>query len=520
MSNSVKNDLIAGFCVFLLALPLCLGIASLSNFPPIAGILSAIIGGLLCSLFGGAQLAIKGPAAGLVVIVLNSVHQLGAGDLYLGYKRTLAVGVIAGIIQIIIGMLRKAIIAEIIPPFVIHGMLAAIGVIIVSKQSYVLMGISPTVSNPIELILQLPQNLLEANPLILIMGLISLAIVFFWPKIKKISFIPASIVILLCIIPLSIYFDLNTKEQYIFLGKSYALGKEFFINLPTQFFDAIQFPDFSLIFSLISIKYIFMFVLIGSIESLLTVCAIDALVSQKTPSDLNKDLCIIGFGNLVSSFVGGLPMISEIVRSKANIDYGATSIRSNFIHGLLMLVAILLFPKFMNSIPLSSLAALLIFVGIKLTSPKEFIHAYQVGKDQFIIFLTTFFVTLATDLLMGVMAGILAKFILHVYRGNDLRKLLYPIITIEKFNESTRIKIEGSLTFISYLRLKNIITKASIDSKTIFIDLKAVTFLDHTVLNKLLNLNKEFHNVMITIEENQELVPFNIHPLSAKRKPF
>lgn len=520
MINSVRKDLIAGFCVFLLALPLCLGIASLSNFPPIAGILSAIIGGLLCSLFGGARLAIKGPAAGLVVIVLNAVHQLGAGDLYLGYKRTLAVGVIAGIIQIIIGMLRKAVIAEIIPPFVIHGMLAAIGVIIVSKQSYVMMGITPTVSNPIDLLLQLPWHLLDANPIIFAMGIISFAIVFFWPKIKKISLIPSSVIILLCIIPLSVYFDLNSKEQYIFLGNCYPLGQEFFINLPTQVLDAIQFPDFSLIFNLISIKYIFMFVLIGSIESLLTVCAIDSLVVQKTPSDLNKDLCIIGFGNLVSSVVGGLPMISEIVRSKANIDYGATSVRSNFIHGLLMLMAILLFPKFMNCIPLSVLAALLVFVGFKLVSPKEFMHAYQVGKDQFIIILTTFLITLATDLLVGIMAGILVKFVFHAFRGKDLKKLFYPIIAIEKFNKNTRIKIEGSLTFISYLKLKNIIAKASIDSETIFINLKAVTFLDHTALNKLLNLDKEFHHVRIVIEEYEKLVPFYIHPLPTKQKPL
>ncbi len=280
--DTIRHDLIAGFCVFLLALPLCLGIATLSNFPPIAGILSAIVGGLLCSLFGGARLAIKGPAAGLVVIVLGSVHQLGGGDLYLGYKRTLAVGVIAGIIQIIIGVFRKAIIAEVIPPFVIHGMLAAIGFIIVSKQSYVLMGVSPTVSNPIELILQLPWHVLDANPIILMMGLASFAIVFFWPRIKRVGSIPSSIIILLCMIPLSFYFNLNTEQHYDFLGKSYILGQKFFIKLPTQILDSIQFPDFSVIFSFVSIKYIFIFVLIGSIESLLTVCAIDSLVHQKS----------------------------------------------------------------------------------------------------------------------------------------------------------------------------------------------------------------------------------------------
>lgn len=271
-----------------------------------------------------------------------------------------------------------------------------------------------------------------------------------------------------------------------------------------------------------SLKYILLFAVIGSIESVLTVCAIDSLGTQKAPSNLNRDLSVLGIGNVVSSFIGGLPMISEIVRSKANMDYGAVSIKANFFHGMFMFIAALLLPNVMNYIPLAALAALLIAVGIKLASPKEFIHAYKVGKDQFCIFLITCFITLTVDLLAGVLAGIGIKFLLHVFRERNLKNLFFPIITIESQRDVVSIRVEGALTFISYLKLKKkliqAINEAENQAKSFTIDLSLTTFLDHTVLNKLKNIHKEFHQVSITIADNQELVPFYNHPLSARKK--
>lgn len=515
----LKNDLIAGFCVFLLALPLCLGIASLSNFPPIAGIMTAIVGGMVCALFGGAALCIKGPAAGLVVIVLGAVNQLGAGDSFLGYKRTLAVGVVAGFLQIVIGQLRKAVIAEIIPPFVIHGLLTAIGIIIISKQSYTLLGITPQTSNPLELLTQLPFHVMDANLPITIIGILSFALVLILPKIRKLSAIPSSMIVLLCVIPFSYFFSLNSRGSVNLFDNTYAMSSSFFINLPAELWTAIQLPDFSVIFSPLSLKYILLLSVIGSIESVLTVCAIDSLGTQKKPSNLNRDLTVLGIGNMVSSFIGGMPMISEIVRSKANMDYGAVSVKANFFHGMFMLIAALLLPSVMNFIPLAALAALLIAVGIKLASPKEFIHAYKVGKDQFSIFLLTLFITLTVDLLAGVLAGIGLKFLLHVMREKNIRSLFSPVMTIETHGEVTRLTVEGPLTFISYLKLKKKLLQAVNHSKNITLDLSMTTFLDHTVLNKLKNINKEFHNISITIAHNQELIPFYNHPLSARKQP-
>lgn len=504
--------------MFLLALPLCLGIALASNFPPVAGILTAIVGGLIASWFGGAELSIKGPAAGLIAIVLAAVQDLGAGDLQLGYERTLAVGVIVALIQIVIGVTRRAIIAEIMPPAVIHGMLAAIGVIIIAKQSYVLIGVPSTGGGPLDHLMQLPLKIKHANPIILGIGLTALFIAMIWPLIKKIRFIPSSIVILCVAIPLSLYFDLANDHSYLFMDHVYPLGSHFLIKLPSNLLNAITFPDFSIIFSPLSLKYIFTLALVGSIESLLTVCAVDTMTSENKPSDLNHDLRALGIGNLVSAFIGGLPMISEIVRSKANIDYGATSFLSNFFHGLFMLLAVIFIPEVINTIPLSALAALLIFIGWRLASPKEFIHMYRVGKDQFALFLVTLFTTLLTDLLIGVIVGVLLKVILLLIRGNSLKQLFRPNIVIKKNKDMTYIEIEGPFTFAAYLKFKTTLIKARKESKHIVIDLDAVTYLDHTVLMKLKRLEKEFTDIKLVIEENQQLVQLYNHPLSPRIK--
>lgn len=503
ITKQLSQDIIAGFSVFLLALPLCLGIAVASNAPPISGVLSAMVGGIVVSFVGGAPLTIKGPAAGLIVIILGAIVELGNGDLQAGYVRMLAVGVIAASLQILLGTLKKAEIAEVVPPSVIHGMLTAIGVIIISKQIYVMMGISPPLAPPLSLLAAIPFELSHINPLVFGFGLLSLSIAIIWPMLKKISLIPSTVVILLIVIPLSFYFK---------------LAPQFLINLPQDLGSVIHLPDFSYLFTFASLKYIILFTLIGSIESLLTVCAIDTIAPKGHSSDLNKDLRSVGIGNLVSALIGGLPMISEIVRSKANVDYGATSVKANFFHGLFMLIAVIFFSNLINLIPLAALAALLVFVGLKLASPKEFIHAYRVGVDQFIIFLFTFFLTLITDLLIGLIGGILIKIIILLFRGNNLIALLKPTISIQELNHHISIQIQGPLTFIGYMNLKRRIKIAHLEHKDININLDAVTYIDHTVLNKFQSLSNEFSNIKIVIEENPELTHFYHHPLSAMGK--
>lgn len=485
-SSTLKYDIKAGFSVFLLALPLCLGIAIASNFPPIAGIITAIVGGIISSFLGSSRLSIKGPAAGLIVIALGAVNELGGGDLSIGYKRALAVGVVAAIIQILFALFKWAKVAEIMPPSVIHGMLAAIGVIIISKQTHVALGVKAESSNPLALLAEIPHSFANMNPEIFGIGMISLLIVILWPKIKKLKDIPASIIVLLVAIPLTYFFDITQEHDYEVFGHYFHIGPKFLISLPGNILTAITLPDFSAITSSISIKYIIMFALVGSIESLLTVCAVDNLDPEKKKSDLNKDLFSVGVGNLISSLLGGLPMISEIVRSKANIDYEAKSKYSNVAHGVFLLLSIALLPWVFTKIPLAALAALLVFTGFRLAHPNELKHTLELGIDQLVLFLTTLIVTLLTDLLVGVGVGILLKVILHMIRGVSISEFFKLDYEQVKENNLVKIKLKGSLVFSNYLKLIKVLEEALQDKNdTVELDLSNTLLVDHTIQEKL-----------------------------------
>lgn len=407
MSHNIKiielmrKDLVAGFSVTLLALPLCLGIAVASHFPPIAGIITAIVGGLIASFAGSSRFTIKGPAAGMIVVVLAAVNDLG-------YEKTLAVGVLASLCQLLIALCRQATIAERIPGSVIHGMLSAVGLIIVLKQLYVLMGVHVKGSIP-HLVSHFPDAIMQINPLIFAIGLTAIAINLTWNKFSVSKYIPATLVILISVICVTYSFDLNKKFVYEFAGKVFMISKADYIDLPSNVFSALTAPDFSDIWSLTSLKHIVIFTLVGATESLLTVCAVNSIKSSEPPSNLNKDLRALGLANLVSSLIGGMPMISEIVRTKANIDYGATSSLSNFVHGVLLLLVVVLIPDVMDYTALAALAAILILVGMRLGSPSEIIRHYRQGFQVFIPFISTLVTTLLLDLLSGVVVGLMSQ---------------------------------------------------------------------------------------------------------------
>ncbi len=497
MKSELNKDVVAGFGVFLLALPLCLAISVASGAPPMAGIISGIVGGIVGYFAGGQGLTIKGPAAGMIVIVLGAIQELGEGDLFVGYKLALAVAVVAGLVQLLIAFFKKAVFAEIMPHSVIHGLLAAIGVIIIAKQIYVLAGITPQATKPLTLLYQFPKKFYEFNPIALGIGILSFLIASFWPRIKKFSFIPSSLVILVLVVPLTLFFGLNVSSPKLL------------IHLPEHFFEGLVTPDFSKILTWISFKHILLFSLVGSVESLLTVCAMDALQKRGHASDLNKDLRAIGAVNLVGSFLGGLPVISEIVRSKANTDLGATSGRGNLFHGLFILLAAVCCPQLINLTPLSALAALLIFVGLRLASFNQFQLAYKEGWDQFLVFMTTFIVTLEVDLLVGVATGFCLELLLLCFRGHSLKDLFLPVFTLERGEDKIKLVIDGPLTFLSYLKFKNMLEEIAQEGKKIEISLSAVTYIDQTVMKKMGALTSHFKDVELTIDDNQQLVKFS-----------
>lgn len=491
-----KSDLTSGFLVFLIALPLCLGISMASGFPPVAGIFTAIIGGLVVTFLGGSQLTIKGPAAGLIIIAIGAVTELGQGDAMLGYKLTLAVVVAAGILQIIFGLVKSGVLADFFPSAAVHGMLAAIGIIIIAKQLFTMIGVKPEAKETLELFAELPHAFSQLNPEIALIGFISLLILFAFPYIKNkyLTMVPAPLLVILIAIPIGRYFDLEHEHTYLFLdGHEYSLGPKFLVTLPDNIISAITFPDFSKVFSMVSLKYIIMFALVGSLESLLSSKAIDGLDPYKRKSNMNKDLMGVGIGNTLAGFIGGLPMISEIVRSSANINNGAKTSWSNFFHGMFLLIFVAFFPMVIHQIPLAALAAMLVYTGFKLASPQSFYSTYKIGKEQLAIFLITIIFTLATDLLVGIGVGILTKFAIHLYNGLPLKYIFKPLFTVSENGDEFTVDVFHSAVFSNYIKLKK-----SLDAlpreKTIRVDFTNANLVDHTVLENLHHYQHDYEH--------------------------
>lgn len=511
----------SGFLVFLIALPLCLGIATASGFPAVAGVLTAIVGGVLSSFLGSAPLTIKGPAAGLIVIALGAVTELGGGDPAAGYQKALAVGVVAGAIQITLALSRAGVFATIMPPAVVHGMLAAIGVIIIAKQTPVALGAVSKGGEPLEMLAHIPSYVAGANPIVAAVGLLALFTLITmnlasrFPLVKR---VPAPLVVLLLTVPLAAAFHFSQQHDYSVGAQVFSIGPKNLVQLPGSLLSAVTLPDFSAITSAVSIKYIIMFALVGSVESLLSVLAVDALDPQKRASNLDKDLLAVGVGNLIASFIGGLPMISEIVRSKANIDAGATNRMSNFFHGLALLLFVALLPGLLQMIPLAALAAMLLFTGYRLASPKEFIHMWHVGKDQFALFFTTFAVTLATDLLVGVGVGILLKVVLHVVRSGGLRGLLRNTPTVTQDGVVLRVKISGPAVFSTLLPLRRAIAHLPEGVSTVELDLREATLVDFTFQEKLAGMADEWRDAKLQIIGLDTMKAASHHPFAARTR--
>lgn len=521
--NTWKRDLLSGFLVFLVALPLCLGIAKASGFPPISGIVTAIVGGLLVTFVAGSHMTIKGPAAGLIVIALGAVAELGQGDPFLGYKLTLAVIVVAGLVQIVFGLLKTGILGDFFPTSAVHGMLAAIGIIIMSKQLHFLLGVTPTGKEPLELLAEIPHSISVMNPEIALIGIISLVILFGLPMIKNryVKMVPAPMIVLLVAIPLGAAFDLGHEHTYLFNHATFTLSPSFLVTLPAQLSDAIQMPNWSQITSLVSIKYIVMFALVGSIESLLSTKAIDELDPFKRKSDLNKDLLAVGIGNTVSGFIGGLPMISEIARSSANVNNGGATRWANFFHGAFLLFFVVFLPTLIQRIPVTALAAMLITVGWRLASPREFIKTYKVGAEQLVIFVVTVVATLATDLLIGIGIGIMTKFIIHIIDGVPLASLFRPILTIDKTDPKMYVvDVRHSAIFSNYIGLKKKL-EALDRTRGIAIDFSQTNLVDHTVMERMHELEREFTAAgrEFHIRGLQTHVARSTHPAASRRKP-
>lgn len=406
--------------VFLVAVPLCLGIALASGAPLFSGIIAGIIGGIVVSLVSGSPLGVSGPAAGLAVIVLSAIQELGAFEIFL-----YAV-VIAGIIQFILGLIKAGVIGYYFPSSVIKGMLSGIGIIIILKQIPHAFGYDADPEGDLAFAQVDGHNtfselwfMLEAiSPGAIIITLISLAILILWerPFMKKIptsKVIQGPLVAVVTGILLNLAFSQNA---------SLALAQEQVVNIPVAdslagFFGQFTFPDFSQ-WNNPQVYIIAMTIaVVASLETLLCVEATDKLDPQKRVTPTNRELLAQGAGNVVSGLIGGLPITQVIVRSSANIQSGGRTKASAFFHGILLLISAMAIPKILNMIPLASLAAILLMVGYKLAKPSLFQEMFRLGRSQFVPFMVTIVGIVFTDLLVGIAMGMVVA-IFHILWNN------------------------------------------------------------------------------------------------------
>lgn len=480
------SDAKSGFIVFLLALPLSIGIAKASDFPPAMGIISAIIGGLIVSLFAGSKLTVKGPAAGLIVIAAGAVLELGKGDNLHGWKLTLGILFISGLIQILFGVLKFGKFVDFFPLSAVHGMLAAIGIIIIIKQIPVLLDINPLEYKGLsilKLFTKLPSFFLQLDVKATFIGVLSLLIMLFWSSIKNsyLQKIPAALVVLLVAIPYELVMDFEHTEPSYALLQIGDFASNIHLNLNFEGINNVG----------IYIKYIIMFSLVGSLESLLTIKATDFMDKHNRISDPNKDLIAVGIGNTIASIFGGIPMISEVARSTANINSGAKTRWANFFHGFFMLVFILFATPLIEMIPNAALAAMLIAVGIKLASPKEFIHMFHIGKEQLVIFIFTIIVTILEDLLLGILAGIIVKICFEMLYGLKLKELFKPSFSLNSYQNIYTFTFNNSAVFTNFLFLKTELLKVPKDA-IIELNFKDSKLVDHSTLENIEHFKKEF----------------------------
>jgi MFS superfamily sulfate permease-like transporter len=514
-----RQDVLSGFLVFLIALPLCLGISLACGYPAIAGIFTAIIGAILTTFISNSELTIKGPAAGLIVIAIGCVESFG-GDGAVGgftsqdmsaYRMALAVGVAAAILQIVIGLVRAGVLGEFFPLSAVHGMLAAIGVVIVIKQVPVALGVQAR-GEPLEMIGDMPQYFRDMNPEIALIGALGVLIMFLWPLVQraipKLKRVPAAMIVVLVAVPMGIYFDLTHAHTYSFHGQTYELGESFLVKMPDRpfgMFDYITTPDFAAFNSehrANALKWVFMFFIIGSLESILSAKAVDIIDPWKRKTNLDRDIFAVGTANLVSACVGGLPMISEIVRSKANIDNGARTRFADMWHGVFLLVCVALIPTLLHRIPLAALAAMLIYTGFRLTHPREFLHVYSIGKEQLAIFVATLIGVLATDLLVGILIGMGVELALHIFNGVPLRSIFKPYLDIEQKSETeVLVRARYSAIFSNWILFRRQLVKVGlVEGRNVTLDLSQTALVDHSVMEKLHELQREFEHAGVRLE--------------------
>ncbi|MGK0285113.1 MAG: MFS superfamily sulfate permease-like transporter [Salibacteraceae bacterium] len=480
--GSLKSDLPSSIVVFLVAMPLCLGIALASGAPLYAGIISGIIGGIVVGSLSGSALGVSGPAAGLAVIVLTAINDLPSYEIFL-----VAV-ILAGIIQLVMGYIRAGIIGYYFPSSVIHGMLTGIGILIFLKQLPHAFGYDADSEGDMEFLqsdghntfTELYYMLENITPGAMIITGVSLIILIVWDtkKMKSLSFtkiIPGPLVAVASGIILNMYFKSIP---------SLTISSDHLVSIPVptsvdEFMGNFKFPDFSgLGITKVYITAIVIAV-VASLETLLSLEAADKLDPQKRISPANRELKAQGIGNIVAGLIGGIPVTQVIVRSSANIQTGGKSKLSSILHGVWLLLSIMFIPQLLNQIPLATLAAVLLLVGYKLAKPSLFKKMYAQGMEQFLPFIVTIIAMLLSDLLIGIGLGMLVA--IFVILKNNLRVPFSIMKGQLKDKHHLKMVLSEDVTFLNKAAIQN--TLASLPNDThIIIDGTQTHFMHYDVI--------------------------------------
>ncbi|MCB1190842.1 MAG: sulfate permease [Leptospiraceae bacterium] len=498
-----KHDLPSGIAVFLVAVPMCLGVAHASGAPLMAGLIAGIIGGILVGTISGSSLSISGPAAGLTAVILAGLHELNSFEVFL-----LAL-LFAGIIQIILGFFRAGIIGDFIPLDVIKGLLAAIGIILILKQfPHVVgydveqFGVQEFTLTPEDLgntktpekntLTLLYHSFLSINFGVLIIGMLSLAILYLWEKyiIKYASLVPSSLILVI------IGIGINSIYKSFF--GELELTSEHLVQIPhinnvSKFFTVTPLPDFSSYDNIRVYKVAVTIALVASIETLLSIEAIDKLNPKKRATPTSRELIAQGIGNVVNAILGGIPVTSVIIRSTINTNAGAKTKNSSIFHGFLILFSIILIPNLLNQIPLATLAAILCYTGFKLTSPLIYKNVYEKGWNHFIIFIATVIGIVLTDILIGTLIGGFVSIFFII------KEIFYSsVIKTMKTRSTTKLFLGEYITFFHKARILDTL-KAIPDNTEVVIDGRKCDYIHIDVIEMIQDFQNHSQSRQINV---------------------
>jgi carbonic anhydrase/SulP family sulfate permease len=507
LSKTVPRDLIAGLVVFLVALPLCLGVALASNAPLFSGILAGIIGGLVVGALSGSHTSVSGPAAGLTAVVAAQIATLGS------FEAFLVAVFLAGAIQVVFSLCRLGFIAAFFPSSVIKGLLAAIGLILILKQIPHLAGhdIDPLGNKSFfqadnrNTFSEILAAWVDIHPAAACVGLLSLALLIVWDKIKSLknSLVPAPLVVII--------FAVAVSELLRHYG--WALEPSHLVQVPVaesfpKLFDFLAFPDFAILKNFSVYLAAITIALVASLETLLNLEAVDKIDPLQRNSPPNRELLAQGVGNMVAGLAGGLPMTSVIVRSSVNINAGVQTKLSTIWHGILLLGSVALIPDWLNKIPLSALAAILFMTGLKLISPQLIRQMWREGKNQFLPFIITVVAIVFTDLLIGVLIGLTVSigFILHSNVRRPIKKIMEKHSTGDQV---LHIELPNQVSFFNKASLETTLRSIPRDGH-VLIDANNTDYIDPDILDLIAdfkNNTAKAHGVMVSLAGFKDKYP-------------